>query len=30
MTARKPLSYICGREAVEPAGAAELAQRLLP
>lgn len=30
MTARKPVSYICGREAVEPADAAELAQRLLP
>jgi flagellar biosynthesis GTPase FlhF len=30
MTARKPLSYVCGREAVEPADAAELAQRLLP
>ena len=29
MTARKPVSYICGREAVEPADAAELAQRLL-
>jgi flagellar biosynthesis GTPase FlhF len=30
MSARKPVSYICGREAVEPADAAELAQRLLP
>jgi flagellar biosynthesis GTPase FlhF len=30
MTARKPVSYICGREAVEPADPADVAQRLLP
>jgi flagellar biosynthesis GTPase FlhF len=30
MTARKPVSYVCGREAVEPAEAAALALRLLP
>jgi flagellar biosynthesis GTPase FlhF len=30
MTARKPVSYVCGREAVEPADPAALAQRLLP
>jgi flagellar biosynthesis GTPase FlhF len=30
MTARKPVSYVCAREGVEPADAAALAQRLLP
>ena len=30
MTTRKPLSYICSRDAVEPADAADIAQRLLP
>jgi len=30
MSARKPLSYVCARDAVSPADAAELAQRLLP
>jgi flagellar biosynthesis GTPase FlhF len=30
MTARKPVSYVCDREGVEPADAAALAQRLLP
>ncbi len=30
ITSRKPLSYVCAREGVEPADAAELAQQLLP
>jgi hypothetical protein len=29
MTARKPLSYICGREAIDAADAADIAARLL-
>jgi flagellar biosynthesis GTPase FlhF len=30
MTAHRPLSYLCGREGVEPIDPADLAQRLLP
>jgi hypothetical protein len=30
MTTRKPMSYVCGRDAIELADAADLAQRLLP
>jgi flagellar biosynthesis GTPase FlhF len=30
MTARKPLSYVCGRDSIELADASDIAQRLLP